>query len=313
MRKKQGKKSALILVLLTLATFALIFPLGVVGALAQDIDGDGFIDTVETAGIALPTNMSLAAYQTIRILPKCDANSNNPRGMCVDPATDDLFVIIKRASSGSNISLPPYDAPKLDPLGLIYPGLGVATHELQFVGTSTSQAIGGHYAVMVVENLATSGTLMGFSTFGVPYSGSAATVWTGVIKKWINDNCNKACFTNKSGVTTCYGPNTSGVSSFTCKNSNSGTSVNMKSPEPELINKLGGEFIQNIINHEVSHLIHLASGTGTSDHHYPIAKGVVMEQFIDVKATKDRSLNINVIFYISTQYSTADDLAYQLH
>jgi len=71
----------------------------------------------------------------------------------------------------------------------------------------------------------------------------------------------------------------------------------------DLISK---EFIQNIVSHEVSHMIHLAYGADTFDHHYPIAAGVLMEQFVDVKATVDRSANVDINLYISTGYTKAD-------
>jgi hypothetical protein len=333
MRKRRGKKSLSILDLLALAAFALTFQLGAVGALAQttDTDNDGFTNTIETSGFPLPPGMSINTYPSPSDptkMPNC-TTSGGPRDQCVDPATKDLFVIIKRGATGcppsticnepcqptfvnsgipSDIPMPPYSSTNLDPLALVRAGLGVTTHELiQTIGTS--QAIGDYYAVKIVEDLNPCGAYMGFSTFGTfaaPYTGGIATVWPERIKNWITQTCSQACFTDRFNVTTCYKPNDAGVMSFLCKNANSTTSVNMKSPDPALVSKLNGEFLQNIINHEVSHLIHLASASGTVDHHYPIAQGVLMEQFIGTKVTKDRSNNINVILYLSTGYTKED-------
>lgn len=335
MRKRQGKKSAYILGLLALGAFALTFQCGVVDALAQqDTDLDGFI---ESGSINVPAGMSLAAYPNDRSLSICAAGI--PRDKCMDPATQDLFVIIKRATScptsticggpcapsysGSDIPIPSLYSTTFDPLALVRAGLGVTTHELiqtsgtQFIqeGTAggTPGAGGGWYAVKIVENLDPCSNYMGLATFGVPYAGSVATVYPEKIKNWIAQTCSVACITNSSGVTTCYRPNDNGVNTFTCKNANSSTSVNMKSPDANLVAKLNGEFIQNVINHEVSHMINLASGTGTSaDHHYPIAQGIVMEQFISSKVTKDRSNNIVVTLYISTGYSKQDKTQHRL-
>lgn len=338
MRKKEGKKSASILVLLALGAFALVFQLGAAGALAQvqDDDKDGFSNTLETAGFILGTGISLNTYPQLPDPTKmlnCAA-SNLPRDQCVDPNAKDLFVIIKRATTAcpppttsctdpcspmygySNIPMPPYDPNNiLDPLALVRAGgLGVTAHGALIQTSGTSQLIGGpggYYAMKVVEDLNPCSPWMGSSVFGTfdsPYTGGVATVWPEYIKNWIAKKCSEACFTDRSGTTTCYHPNDSDprVLTFNCKNANSTTSVNMIGPDQALVKKLNQEFIQNIIDHEVSHLIHLASASGTVEHHYPIAQGVLMEQFINTKVTKDAKGNINVILYISKTY-TRDD------
>jgi hypothetical protein len=337
MRKRQGKKSPYILGLLALAAFALSLQLGTVGALAQDADKDGF---AETTAITLPIGLRLAAYPTLTSLPLCGGSI--PRDKCIEDTAientpKDLFVIIQRATGcpasrtcsdpcsptyvgAGDIPGFPYDANNLDPLALVRAGLGVTTHELiPGSGYTSSQAIGDYFAVKVVEDLNPCSSLMGFSTFGsfdgsYTYTGGVATVWPEKIKNWIATACSQACFTDKTGTISCYTPNSSGVNSFYCRNANSTTSVNMKVTPPAVpdLSKLNGEFIQNIINHEVSHLIHLASASGTVDHHYPIAQGVLMEQFIGTKATKNRNNDIVVILYISTTYTRDDTVQFLL-
>ncbi len=320
MRKIQSKKSASILALLVLGAFTITFQLGVVGALAQqDTDNDGLI---ESGQIDLPSGMSLAAYPD-RFLPICA--SGIPRDKCVDPATQDLFVIIQRATGvcpasscgdlcgpilfgSSDIPMPSQYANTYNPLALV-PGLGVTTHEL--LQTSGTQAIGGWWAVKVVENLDPCSSYMGLATFGKPYSGSVATVFPEKIMNWIDATCSRACFDlDGDGIAeTCYTPATIPAnSSFQCKNNTTGTSINMKAtnPPPDL-RPLYYALTQNIISHEASHMISLASGSGTSaDHHWPIAYGYLMEQFIGTKVTKDRNNNIVVTLYISTGYTKQD-------
>jgi hypothetical protein len=339
MRKKQSKKSAWILALLMLGALALTFHLGAVSALAAacgsgatlDTDCDGFIDSLEinNPSWSLPPGMSLAANNSTTI-PKCGPNPTPAqRAICFDPNTQDLFVIINRATTGSNIPLPPYDGSyfgniyQINPLALVYPGLGVATHELLQPG-GTSQLIpgtGGWYAVRIVEDLTVSGssTYWGFAKFGVPYNASKATVWSQKIINWINNQCNSQCFDLDNDpqhiAEACYTP--SQAASFWCKNANSGTSVNM-TVNPDL-RKLNSEFIQYVASHETSHMINLAagskpSGTTTADHHYTILKGVLMEQFPGVTVTKDNSTppNITVSIYLSNQYTPQDATQHKL-
>lgn len=315
---------------------------------AQDADCDGFSNDIENGGISLTNGMSLNSYpapQNPTCVPNC-TSSGGPRDQCVDPKSKDLFVIIQRATGcptssictdpcaptfgGSDIPMPPYDTTyRINLLALIYLGLGVTTHELIQSPGNTSQLIGpqppagGWYAVKVFENLDPCSTNMGQATFAYfpappSYTGGTATVWPEKIKNWIRTTCSAACFDlNGDGIAeTCYRPNDANVASFTCKNGNpnSTTSVNMRVATPDL-SKLNGEFIQNIVSHETSHMIHLASGSGTSaDHHWPIAYGYLMEQMIGTKATKDHKdpTNINVILYISTGYTRQDRAQYLL-
>jgi len=345
MKKRQGKKSLAILALLALGAFTLTFELGAVGAMAQqDTDKDGFTDLVETTGFDLPSGMSLAAYQNPPVTHLGPCAPGVLRDKCVDPATKDYFVIIKRATvpcaskcgdpcpsplfGSSNIPMPANYATTYNPLGLVYPGLGVATHEILQTG-GPNQVIGptppggGWYAVKIVEDLNPCSSYMGLSKFGVPYSGSVGTVWPEKIKNWINKQCSNQCFDlNADGIAeTCYTPTTAGVSTFTCKNANSNTSVEMTAANPDL-SPLYYDFLQNVISHEVSHMMNLAAGSsptgGTSaDHHYTIIKGVLMEQ--SVGATTTRSIdtssgktNINVNLFISTAYTAQDKAQYKL-
>jgi hypothetical protein len=341
MRRKQGKKSAFILGLLALGAFVLTFQLGAVAALAgNDDDSDGFLKTVEDSEITLPQGMTLAAYPGVSSLPKCAAGI--PRDQCVDPTKQDLFVIIQRANGvcpppgncsdttcgpflfgNSNIPLPSQYANTYNPLALVYPGfgsmtLGVTTHEL--IRTSgTSQIIGpappggGWYAVRIVENLNPCSNYMGLAKFGFPSSSSLATVWPEKIKNWINDKCREACFDldGDGADETCYTPTTTS-GTFTCKNANSATSIDMKAANPEL-RPLYYEFLQNVISHEASHMMKLASGSSTSaDHHYSTLTGVLMERSVLATATKDVNDNITITLYISKTYTNQDKTQHKL-
>jgi hypothetical protein len=166
MRKKQSKKSTWVLALLMLGSFALALQLGVVGALAQDQDSDGFSDALESSGFALTSGMSLAVYPIVNPIPNCaKAGKNTPRDQCVDPASQDLFVIIQRSTTACPASTcgdpcaplfqygtgytdiaPPSVSEYTDiygtsygPLQWVHDSLGVTPHEIsQTSGTSRS-------------------------------------------------------------------------------------------------------------------------------------------------------------------------------
>ena len=297
MKNRRPMKSKRILLLPALFAVALVFHLGASGGFAADTDGDGYD---EVAGIILPGNMRLVPDGET-FLPNCYDQPNVPRNKCVREGEKDLFVVMKRASIGGIIPKPPYGLVAPDPLALVPAGLGVVLHELEFTGSDFSQKIENNYAVMVDEDLGSLGNLMGLATFGAPFSGSIATVWPFTIEKWLAEKCSEACFTDRNGNETCYTP--SSANSFICKNAVSGTTVDMKKSAD--LTKLINEFIQNIVSHEVGHMIHLAVGADTFDHHYPTAKGVLMEQFIDSKATNSKG-KIVVNLYISTSYTRTD-------
>ncbi len=241
MEKKQSKKSAWILALLMLGAFTLAIQLGTISALAQtlpDTDYDGFSDAIEGTGFTLSSGMSMATAQGafVAFVPRC----GSPRQDCVDPATQDFFVIIQRATSPcpsptscgdpcgvplfmgpptynkytTDIPMPPQyqDIYKstLGPLQWVS-GIktGFTTHEiLQTTGTSqqVTQQTGGWYAVKIVEDLNPCSSWMGLSTPGTitPNAPGSATVWPEKIMNWIDKACSQACFVDKTGKTTCY-------------------------------------------------------------------------------------------------------------
>jgi hypothetical protein len=349
MENNQSKKSAWFLALLMLGAFTLVFQLGAVGALAQDADSDGFIDTLEGTGFTLTQGMSLAVTGET-IIRNCTA-SGLPRDQCVDQAKQDFFVIIQRATApcpaspscgdpcgqplfGTSDIAPPSMYPNIygttsGPLQWV-PGIatGFATHEiLQTSGTSMQVTPGGWYAVKITEDLNPCSSWMGISTPGTitPASPGSATVWPEKIMNWIDKACSQACFTDrKTNATTCYYVPVPGVpipagylpapsnGTFICKNANnSAASVNMKDPNPNLA-PLYNDFIKNVISHEASHLMHLAFGPGTSaDNHWPAELGTLMEQNIGTKATNSKG-NITVILYISNSYMNQDPAQHAL-
>jgi hypothetical protein len=248
MEKKQNKKSAWILALLMLGAFTLALQLGAVGALAQDQDSDGFSDALEnSSGFTLTPGMSMAtdAGTFVTSVTKCGTGST--RQNCVDPAKQDLFVIIQRATKpcstscgdlcgpplfpnvgpyGSDIAMPPdYPNPNIygSPLGPLQwvPKIatGFTTHEIYQNPPSATQLVtqaqGGWYAVKIVEDLNPCSSWMGLSTPGTitPAAPGSATVWPEKIMNWIDKACSQACFTDtKTGKTTCYYVPVPGVS-----------------------------------------------------------------------------------------------------
>jgi hypothetical protein len=339
MEKKQSRKSAWILAALMLGAFTLALQLGAVGALAQDADSDGLSDTLETNpnGFLLINGMTLEATEDAAV-PNCIA-SELPRDRCVDPGKQDLFVIIKRAtnpcpnptSCGDPCGPPLFNNATTDIAPYSeYPSIygttsgplqwvsgiatGFATHPLLQNPPFASQVIeaGGRYAVKIIEDLNPCSSYMGLSTPGTPTATSSATVWPEKIMNWIDKACSQACFVDRNNVQTCYSPAT--TSGFFCKNYNNPNlaPVDMKAPNPDL-RPLYHDFIKNVISHEVSHMMHLAYGSGTSaDHHWPIAYGYLMEQSIQTKATKDKSGKITVTLYISTGYTNQDKTQHAL-
>ena len=328
-------------------------------AATDDNDSDGFKNTLEQSGITLPANMSLAAYPNpaypnydSKSLPLCAAGI--PRDKCVDPNKQDLFVIIQRATSpcpscgepcgqplfgNTNIASPSqynYETNiynSLNPLALVYPGapgattLPITTHEL--LQTGGTQVVGntvppGWYAVKIVENLNPCSNYMGLAKFGAPTSTSLATVWPEKIKNWINNQCSRQCFDLDNDpqhvAETCYTPDIARTAgkTFTCKNGNSKTSIDMTAANPDL-RPLYYEFLQNVVSHETSHMMKLASGstpsgTTSADHHYSIIKGVLMEQSVLATVTKDNNdpPNITVTLYISNTYTKQDQTQHKL-
>ena len=344
MKKKQSKKSAWVLALLMLGVFTLAFQLGAVCALAQDYDNDGFTDTLEIKGFALTPGMSMATSQGafVTSVPKC----GSPRQDCVDPATQDFFVIIQRATSPcpnptscgdpcgpplfnnftTDISLPTdyqniYGS-TLGPLQWVSKiTTGFTTHEiLQTSGTSqqVTQQTGGWFAVKIIEDLNPCSSWMGLSTPGkiTPTAPGSATVWPEKIMNWIDKACSQACFLDKTGKTTCYYVPVPGVrvpagylpapGTFTCKNANNSAASVDMKAASLNLAPLYNDFIKNIISHETSHLMHLAFGAGTSADNHWPAALGTLMEQSIGTKATYSKGNITVILYISNSYASQD-------
>jgi len=294
-----------------------------------DTDGDGFSDIEEQGGIILPAGMTLADGSTT-FLPAC---TGGERALCVDMSSPDVFVIVDRADgcpasnscglpcsalfntdgdaeNDSNIPLPasyPAAYAPFNPLSRIDAagsgGLGVTTHEV-LQPSGGSQAIAGHFAVRIIEDLdPCTGSLLGLSTPGVPREGIQATVFTGSIIRWIGDTCTEACFTDRHGVTTCYDPTADppdpSIDTFLCDDAISGISVDVLAGES--LDTIYFLLIPNIIVHEFGHLIDLATGNEASAFHLPAATGYFMEQSLEVKGSNKRG-DITQTIYISEDF-----------
>jgi hypothetical protein len=319
MRTKRDKRKIQYF-MLALGAFILPLHWGTGAALAiTETDMDGFS---ETGTSTLPPNTYLTLTDgsgntpQITTLPKCTGTQTGvAREKCLDPATKDLFVIIQRASLGSKISSPGYSATNPDPLALVRNGgLGVTIHELRQT-VEGSQAItesdnNTYYAVKINEITTTEGYYLGYSTFATfpsGYTGGTGKVWTQKITDWIDKTCGKTAPVVINGIS--YSPSV--AKPIKCVNTNSGTTITLTDPTANL-SQLYKEYIQNIVSHEASHLIHLAADTNTTDHHYTTISGTLMEQNIQPKQTVDKSGNVVVSLPISTTFQRNDKTQFQL-
>ena len=220
------------MVLLMLGAFTLGLQSWTIAALAQDADSDGFSDVLENNANGIPLINGLTLEATGQpVIPKC---TTGPRDQCIDPAKQDYFVIIQRAtnpcpastSCGDLCGPPMFNnattniAPYSEYVGIYGSTLGplqwvpqittgFATHGLLQNPPNTGQQVttGGWYAVKIIEDLNPCSSWMGLSTPGTitPTAPGSATVWPEKIMNWIDKACSQACFTNaKTGATTCY-------------------------------------------------------------------------------------------------------------
>ena len=317
------------------------------GGGVADTDQDGFDDTWEQQTQSLPTGWRLAANGAITISPCTDGTPPDLMDTCMHWQVPDYYVIVERSRTGcpdptdrcqdqcgpsfysysingagpfnSNLPHPDNYDTEYNPLELIpdnITGLGIAVKEIILDnGVSAGDgAIGPHFAARLVENANPCAPFFGIATPGVLAAGSVGTIYPEKIKNWTVDACSEACFTDKDGNEECYLPNDPEINSFVCKNANSSTTVNMVQNED--LAPLQKEIIQNVANHEESHLIALANGANVLAGHYEIGEGVVMEQFMDAKATKGGRRNdppdITITIYVSVQYSSESQQGYQL-
>lgn len=280
--------------------------------LGLDSDGDGFYDNSERDGIILPSGFVLAVNGSTYLGP---CGPGVERGLCVDPSSPDLFVIVNRTTAFpsktcqspmplfgmSNLPQPGAYGTSFNPLTVMSTmtntqGLPVAVHELK--GTSSDRLIAdGQHAVRINENLDTCAGALGFApTGGTPNENGEVTLYTERIKNEVNRLCAEAYICDKNGCTW-YPVNV--CQSITGKTS------------PDLYY----EYIQNVLAHEAGHVILLAppDNLDVNLYHFSPNTGYVLEQSIGAKGTKDRSGSVvTVTLYISKTYHPDSKTNYKL-
>ena len=267
-----------------------------------DIDGDGFLDTTEEAGITLPPGLVLTETGG-SFLPSCDGVLED--ALCVDPGRPDLFVIINRASP-SNIPLPPYADATEDPLMILRgfinaSGDPVVPHELRAVANNAPQVIvDDQNAVIVNELLNTDFGALGFApTGGTPNTTSGqVSLYTERIKNEVGKLCSEATICDRNG---CYV-----YPVGTCQNED-GSVVGIPG--------LQYRYTQNVLAHETWHVCSLAPPDNTEVilYHFDPNTGWVMEQSIGAKGTKGKfDSTATVTLYISETFNADSRAKYKL-
>ncbi len=271
------------------------------GGSEADLDGDGFLDATEEAGITLPSGLVLAETGG-RSLPPCDGVLEE--ALCVDPNRPDLFVIINRASP-SNIPLPPYADATEDPLMILRgfinaSGAPVVPHELLAERNAPREVADGQNAVVVNELLDTDFGALGFAPTGVtPYSTTGeVSLYTERIKNEVDKLCSAATICDRNG---CYvypvNP---------CQNAD-GTVVGIPA--------LQYRYTQNVLAHETWHVCSLAPSDNTEVilYHFDPNTGWVMEQSIGAKGTIGKGdSTATVTLYISETFNADSRAKYKL-
>jgi hypothetical protein len=227
---------------------------------AVDTDGDGFTDAEETAGITLVDGNS---DPTITV-PPCAFTPGEDRNSCLDPSTQDLFVILVPDTNGSLLPADPLlfvHRPKVSG------GLGLATHIISAdQAPSTRYVTPNQKAVRVTENLNEDPgeVILGIANQGTPMGLDRATVYTKRIFNHVND---------------VYGDPAAVPSGFI------------------------DDFIRHTIAHEVGHMTNLAIEYNRrfGGYHYKTGSEVMMEQSVSYTTKKGVSFNLSTEFSVPSQ------------
>lgn len=182
-------------------------------ATAADSDGDGFTDYQECYGI------EFAGPQLPTPKPRIEgriSGANFPRALRLDPDTEDLFVILVRAVSGSKIP-PDADNPlQFVSNTLALGGLGITihliteAHVLDPISRKVSLS-SGQRAVHIAESLDPGSTAEQINTLGACDQGmvlDGCIVWTQRIENKIKSICGPNWMTDptcKDKATLAYG------------------------------------------------------------------------------------------------------------
>jgi hypothetical protein len=157
-----------------------------------DSDADGFSDLAECNGITLREGLTFVATGT-RLVPSCLVETELEPAFCLDPARQDLFVIIVRSEPTSGL---PEDILSFTTASASEGGLGVSVHVLSEdpQGDRTVSDVSAQKAVRITESRDTPGDKLGLANYGSPNGLDGSTIWTARIEEFVASECpNDAC------------------------------------------------------------------------------------------------------------------------
>lgn len=255
---------------------------------AGDRDCDGLTDAQESATFTLTNGMTTVPLGVGEVagtsVPTCtatDLGNPNLRRQCLDPATKDLFVILNKPATGSNINTYLGTADPLavlrknvDPQG----GLGIAIHQVTDTTAKDRKVTTTQKAIRITESLSTTNTGIanGSSSQGTPNGTDLATVWTQKIVNLVNGIC----------------------AGKTCVLSPAGSVIDVDEKRNVIAN-----YIQDTIAHEASHVMYLTTENKPEigGNHYITGTNTVMDQTVWYDNTTNP-----VIWYLPNIYAKPD-------
>lgn len=247
-------------------------------ASTSDFDQDGFSDMLECNGTTTQGATPLA-------VPSCSVtNPTTPgeRATCLDPNTKDLFVILSKPTSGSQIEALLVTQGR-DPLLVLRKtleegGLGIIVHELSFDQAPVTRQVSAdssQKAIRITENLDPDGVVTGICTQGTPNGLDGCTVYTQRIVNLITSTCNGKLCAIDAG---------SGAVDTT-------------------IDDVIATYIQNTLAHEPSHSLGLAPDYNKKlgGNHYGTSSKVVMSQSVSYI-----NRNTRATFFLDNVFASSD-------
>jgi hypothetical protein len=293
---KKKKKANLRSILWIIAAVAFVLAISPVPALSQDIECAFGQLQCNSPGDGLEENspLSLANQTSFPICSSLLPSDNPDRAYCLYPDSKDLFVILKRLDVGSLI-------PTTNPFEFISKptmdfGLGIAIHPIVEEQTYPYPPYPERAVVLTpkvqkavrIKEISdiTATEPLGAASEGTPNMQDDATIFTGRIKKHVEEICAQATETVNGG---CW----DGTVRITDQN----------------INDFIAKYVKHTIAHETAHMLGplRTYNDRRIGHHYPTGTNAILDQQVYYKVSSTKT-GTKVTWYIGVTF-TPDDIA----